>query len=319
VTKETLDVATERGITVEEIIRNHQAYDAFQESIQPRYIARNTTKLRFDIGGGAEALEAAIAGDYFSDRRPASADWVWSDFFINGVKWKYGSIPELPLIQPEKVTQLPLDIHLSNEYRYELVRATDLLGYRVYEVRFEPPPNAPEGAAAVSRHGVDRCAHVGARPHVMVQLNLTGEVLSNEERVDFVAVLARDESAADDRRRREERSARADLAAAGGRRAAGDLRGRTRERRAAHDDLRQLPPRSAGVRDAAREVSASDARMVRETERGCAISRKKTASASSRKVSTPRSSSPSAACITTPASSIRSSRSAASTTSTSTC
>ena len=104
---------------------DHEKLNAYQESIQPRYIARNTTKLRFEIGGGAEALEAAIAGDYFSD--PAGkADWVWAEFFINGVKWKYGGIPELPLIQPEKVTQLPLDIHLSNEYRYELVRATEL-------------------------------------------------------------------------------------------------------------------------------------------------------------------------------------------------
>jgi hypothetical protein len=117
VTKETVDVATERGITVEEIIRNHQAYDAYQETIEPRYIARNTTKLRFDIGGGAEGLEASIAGDYFSD--PAGkADWVWKDFHINGVKWKYGRIPELPLIQPEKVTQLPLDLHFTNDYHY---------------------------------------------------------------------------------------------------------------------------------------------------------------------------------------------------------
>lgn len=183
--KETVNVATERGITVEEIIRNHQAYDAYQESIQPRYIARNTTKLRFEIGGGAEALEAAIAGDYFSD--PAGkADWVWSEFFINGVKWKYGGIPELPLIQPEKVTQLPLDIHLSNEYRYELVRQTDLDGYRVYEVRFAPPPNAPENLP-LYRGTVFIDARTWARVRLsMVQLHLAGEVLSNEERVDFV-------------------------------------------------------------------------------------------------------------------------------------
>jgi hypothetical protein len=183
--REKLDIATERGITVEEIIRNHQSYDAFQESIQPRYVARNTTKLRFDIGGGAEALEAAIAGDYFSDPQ-GRADWVWSDFFINGVRWKYGKIPELPLIQPEKVTQLPLDIHLSNEYRYELVRPVDLNGYRVYEVRFEPPPNAPEGLP-LYRGTVWIDAKTWARVRIrMVQLNLTGEILSNEERVDFV-------------------------------------------------------------------------------------------------------------------------------------
>lgn len=184
VTKETISVATERGISVEEVIRNHQAYDAYQESIQPRYVARNTTKLRFEIGNGGDALEAAISGDYFSDPN-GRADWVWSEFLINGVKWKYGRIPELPLIQPEKVTQLPLDLHLTNEYRYELVRTTDLLGYRTYEVRFEPPKNAPENLP-LYRGTVWIDAKTWARVRIsMIQLNLTGEVLSNEERVDF--------------------------------------------------------------------------------------------------------------------------------------
>src|ERR1043165_3058980 len=183
VTKEALDVATKRGISVEEIIRNHQAYKSYQESIQPKYIARDTTKLRFEISGG-EAVEATISGDYFSD--PGNrADWVWQDFYINGVKWKYGKIPELPLIQPEKVTQLPLDIHLTNEYRYQLVRETDLLGYHTNEVRFEPPANAP-AALPLYRGTVWIDARTWARIRIsMIQLNLTGEVLSNEERVDF--------------------------------------------------------------------------------------------------------------------------------------
>src|SRR5436190_4360011 len=184
VTKETISVATERGISVEEIIRNQQAYDAYQESIQPRYVARNTTKLRFDIGTGSDSLEATIAGDYFSDPK-GRADWVWSEFLINGVKWKYGRIPELPLSQPEKVTQLPLDIHLTNEYRYQLVREADLLGYHVYEVRFEPPANAPE-TLPLYRGTVFIDSKTWARVRIsMVQLNLTGNILSNEERVDF--------------------------------------------------------------------------------------------------------------------------------------
>ena len=183
VTKETLDINTHRGITVEEIIRNHQAYKSYQESIQPRYVARDATKLRFTMTGG-EAIEATIAGDYFSDPK-GRADWVWQDFYINGVKWKYGRIPELPLIQPEKVSQLPLDIHLTNEYRYELVRETDLLGYHTYEVRFEPPPNAA-ATLPLYRGTVWIDTRTWARIRLsMVQLHLTGEVLSNEERVDF--------------------------------------------------------------------------------------------------------------------------------------
>jgi hypothetical protein len=266
-TKETLDIATERGITVEEIIRNHQSYDAFQESIQPRYMARNTTKLRFDIGGGAEALEATIAGDYYS-APDGRADWVWSDFLINGVKWKYGKIPELPLIQPEKVTQLPLDIHLSNEYRYELVRTTDLLGYRVYEVRFQPPPNAP-AELPLYRGTVWIDTRTWARVRInMVQLNLSGEVLSNEERVDFVA-FSRDSKAP--------RSA-AEVANADAREliwlpatvdaqqvisAAG--RASVVQRTTTFENFRLDPPEFETL---LAQVSASDARMVRETEAG---------------------------------------------------
>ncbi|MDQ3280549.1 MAG: hypothetical protein M3Q69_03970 [Acidobacteriota bacterium] len=267
VTKETVNVATERGITVEEIIRNHQSYDAYQESIQPRYIARNTTKLRFDIGGGADALEAAISGDYFANPN-GQADWVWSDFFLNGVRWKYGRIPELPLIQPEKVTQLPLDIHLSNEYRYELVRTTDLNGYRVYEVRFEPPPNAPAGLP-LYRGTVFIDSRTWARIRIAsVQLNLSGEVLSNEERVDF-APFSRERRmpvSAADVAKMDARAlvwlpftvnAQQVISAAG--------RASVVQRSTTFENFRLDPPEFETL---LAQTSASDARMVRETEAG---------------------------------------------------
>jgi hypothetical protein len=265
--RETVDVATERGITVEEIIRNHQSYDAFQESIQPRYIARNTTRLRFDIGGGAEALEASIVGDYFADPT-GRADWVWSDFYINGVKWKYGRIPELPLLQPEKVTQLPLDIHLSNEYRYQLVRTTEVLGFRTYEVRFEPPPNA-SAELPLYRGTVWIDTKSWARIRIaMVQLNLTGEILSNEERVDFVAFsrdtkLPLDANAIAGAEPRSlywlpyEVDAQQVISAAG--------RASVVQRTTTFDNFRLEP---AEYENLLAQASASDARMVRETEAG---------------------------------------------------
>ncbi|HYU25340.1 MAG TPA: hypothetical protein VEO74_09070, partial [Thermoanaerobaculia bacterium] len=266
VTKEALEIATKRGIAVEEIIRNHQAYKSYQESIQPKYIARDTTKLRFELTGG-EAIEATISGDYFSD--PGNrADWVWQDFFINGVKWKYGKIPELPLIQPEKVTQLPLDIHLTNEYRYQFVREADLLGYHTYEVRFEPPPNAP-AALPLYRGTVWIDTRTWARIRIsMIQLNLTGEVLSNDERVDFVPFARASHAplSAADVEKTDAREvlwlpqvvgAQQVVSAAG--RANPVLRETTFTNfRIAPDDFAQ---RLA-------EASASDARMVRETNAG---------------------------------------------------
>jgi len=185
VTKESIEVVTRKTITVEEIIRNHQAYRAYQDSIQKPYIASNDTRLRFGIGQGGEAIEATIAGPYFV-KPGVLTDWVWKDFLINGVRWKYGRIPEIPIIQAEKVSQVPLDIHLTNEYRYELVRETDLLGFRVYEVRFEPPPNAPP-TLPLYRGTVWIDQRTWARIRVsMIQLNLEGEILSNDERVDYI-------------------------------------------------------------------------------------------------------------------------------------
>ena len=264
VTKESIDIATKRGITVEEIIRNHQAYDAFQEGVRPSYIARNTTRLRFDIGGGADSLEATIAGDYFADASGRS-DWVWQDFLINGVKWKYGRIPELPLIQPEKVTQLPLQLHLTNDYRYQLVGESDILGYHTYEVRFAPPPNAP-AALPLYRGTVWIDSKSWARIQIsMIQLNLSGEVLSNEELVSFQP-FARDtyeELTPADVARRDPReivwltrsvAAQQVISAAG--------RGSAVQRTTDFTNFRINPP---DFQTRLKEASASDARMVRET------------------------------------------------------
>ena len=273
ITKEAISVATERGITVEEIIRNHQAYKSFQESIQPRYVALDATKLRFQLEGG-EAIEATISGDYFSDPH-GRADWVWRDFYINGVKWKYGKIPELPLIQPEKVTQLPLDIHLTNEYRYQLVREVDVDGYHTYEVRFEPPPNAPE-SLPLYRGTVWIDAHTWARVRLtMIELHLSGEVLSNEERVDFQP-FARETHAplsANDVARSDPRSivwlardvnAQQVISAAG--------RANVVLRSTEFSHFRIDPP---DFDTSLKEASASDARMVRETEAGLRYLEKK--------------------------------------------
>jgi hypothetical protein len=268
VTKDKLDVSQKRTISVEEIIRNHQSYHSFQESIQPRYVAKNTTKLRFSLGDGGEAVEATIAGDYFSEPNNKS-DWVWQDLYLNGVKWKYGRIPELPLIQPEKVTQLPLDIHLTNDYRYQLAGETDLLGFHTYEVRFEPPPNAPADLP-LYRGTVWIDSRTWARIRIsMVQLNLAGgEVLSNEERVDFVPfatasnlpLTAQQVNATDGRSvlwLPREVSAQQVISAAG--RANVVLRSTM---------FTDFQINSVDFDRRHQEASASDARMVRETQAG---------------------------------------------------
>lgn len=181
--KEEVDVATTRQIPVEEIVRDHQAYWDYQRENQPAYIADNKTSLRFTIGNAGDVVESTIEGPHFFSS--TANDWVWEELYINGVRWKYGTIPELPLIQPEKVTQLPLEIHLSREYDYELVRETRRDGYDTWEIAFEPPRDAPPNLPLYrGRVWIDR--KTSARVAIsMIQLNLSGDVLSNEETIQY--------------------------------------------------------------------------------------------------------------------------------------
>lgn len=181
--REQVQVAGTRQTPVEEIVRAHQTYWDFQRDKQPPYIATNQTSLRFSIGSTGDVAESTIRGPhFFSD---SANDWVWEELYINGVRWKYGKIPELPLIQPEKVTQLPLEIHLSREYRYELIRETERNGYQTWEVAFEPPLDAADSLPLYrGRVWIDK--RTNARVALsMVQLNLSGDVLSNEETIRY--------------------------------------------------------------------------------------------------------------------------------------
>jgi hypothetical protein len=266
VSKEAIDIVTDKGITVEEIIRNHQAYWSFQHSILPRYVAWNETKLRFTVGPG-EAIEATLAGEHFFEKNGKS-DWVWRELLLNGVRWKYGAIPELPLIQPEKVSQLPLDLHLTNDYRYELVRSTPLREFQTWEVRFEPPPNAPP-ELPLYRGTVWIDARTWSRVRIaMVQLNLSGEILSNEERLDYEPlkagenrVLTSAEAAMTDPKELRwlplHIEAQQVLSTAGR---------STVVRRATELSQLQIDPADFEARHT--EATASNARMVRDTEKG---------------------------------------------------
>lgn len=267
VTRETVEVSTERTLSVEEIIRNHQAYHAYQETIEPRYIARNETDLRFAIGPGGEVVETTIAGEFYFDPSGRS-DWVWQEFLVNGVKWKYGRLPEVPIIQAEKVSQLPLNLHLTNDYRYQLVRRAPFRGFDAYEVRFEPPPNAPADLP-MYRGTVWIDSRTWARLRIsMVQLNLRDEVLSNEERIDFAAFRSGQNSSLSAEQIAATPAADLvwlpfDVAAQQVISAAG--RATPVSRSTTFSDF-EMNPSDFEQRHAA--VSASNARMVRDTERG---------------------------------------------------
>ncbi len=177
---EKLTVSSARDVPVEEILRRLQAFEDAQERRLDHYRAVNTTHLRFQFSGTNQTFDAALEGPFFF-RRGEGTDWAWKTFYLNGVRWKGKSIPEIPLVQPEKAAALPLQIHFTKEYRYRL-RGTETVGGRdAWVVDF-----APATAGLVSERlyqgtvWIDRRIYSRLKSRA-VQLGLGGEILSNEE------------------------------------------------------------------------------------------------------------------------------------------
>ena len=175
-TKAAVEVGAVRGLTAEEIVARERAWDAGQREKTKTYIARMDASLRFRVASLPGSLELTIRGPYFF-QTGKNPDWAWREFYLNGVKWKGRTIPKLPILQPDKVTTLPLDIRLSEEYDYELVGETQAEGRPAYRVDFRPKAVGDKpiyrGTAWIDRETFALLRRES------IQLNLKGDTLSN--------------------------------------------------------------------------------------------------------------------------------------------
>ena len=181
---ELVDVEDTRRMPVEEILRRLQAFEDDQARRIQRYSAVNTMSLRFQLGGG-QSLDATFKGDFFFQRKADSLDgtydWAWQEFFVNGIRWRGKTLPQIPLIQPEKATALPLAINFSREYRYRLRGTGTAEGRDCWVVDFEPAIAVEPGRSLYQGTvWIDR-EHYGRVKTRAVQLGLQGDVLSNDE------------------------------------------------------------------------------------------------------------------------------------------
>lgn len=173
---EEIEVGGGRQMPVEEILRRLQAFEDDQDRRLRHYQARRTMSLRFQ--GQQGSIDVSYAGDFFY--RDGAFDWVWSEFFVGGVKWRSRKMPKVPLIQPEKVASLPTDIEFFKHYEYRL-RGTDVVdGRDCWVVDFKPTEASPGHSLYQGTVWVDREIYTHVRTRA-VQVGLEGEVLSNEE------------------------------------------------------------------------------------------------------------------------------------------
>ena len=172
-----VDVGAERGLTADEIVARERAWDAGQREKSQTFIAEMDASLRFRVAEVNETFDLTIRGPFFFERGKA-ADWAWKDFYLNGVKWKGKTLPKIPILQPEKVTTLPLDIRLSEDYRYVLVGTSEVSGRRAYQIDFTPREAVGDRPVYRGTVWIDAGTFALLRRD-SVQLNLKGETLSN--------------------------------------------------------------------------------------------------------------------------------------------
>ncbi len=184
---EEVDVASLWQMPVEEILRRLQVFEDRQTRRIDHYEADKTMHLRFSAGAGTGSIEAAFAGEFFF-RPETGFDWAWRQLFVNGVKWR-GTLPELPLIQPEKAASLPFAIHFTKEYAYTLRRSDVVEGRDCWVVDFAPVGDGEADKLFKGTVWVDRELFTRVKTRA-IQLGLTGDVISNEETVYYRPVNA---------------------------------------------------------------------------------------------------------------------------------
>jgi hypothetical protein len=185
-TRAEVEVGASRGLTVEEIVARERAWDSGQREKVHTFIGHMKTSLRFRIADVNETFDLTIIGPFFF-QRGQPGDWAWHEFYINGVRWKGATLPHMPILQPEKVTTLPLEIRLSEDYDYALKGMTTIAGRRAYAVAFSPKSTVAEKPIYRGTAWIDAATFALVKRE-SVQLNLKGENLSNVQTEYYLPV-----------------------------------------------------------------------------------------------------------------------------------
>lgn len=175
-------VSAERTLTVEEIIARHQQQQRAQDALVHSYIATARMEQHFRPTMTDPGYDVVTENRYFV--ADDGIEWEELSFSVNGSRWG-ADRPPFPLLQPEKVLSLPLQLRFGADYRYRLVGTARVGGFDCYEVRFDPVSDGQSlyrGTVWIERRTFAR-VRVQA-----VQMGLTAPVVSNEETQDYAPV-----------------------------------------------------------------------------------------------------------------------------------
>ena len=172
-------VSAARQLTIGEIIARHQQQQRAQDAVVKHYTATARMQQHFRPtvadNGMSSSYDVVTENRYFV----AGSDVEWEElsFSVNGSKFGVDR-PPFPLLQPEKVLSLPLQLRFDEGYTYRLAGTERVDDFDCYVVRFEPV----RADSALYKGTVWIDTKTFARVRVQaVQGGLAAPVISNEE------------------------------------------------------------------------------------------------------------------------------------------
>ncbi len=175
-------VSAERQLTVGEIISRHQQQQVAQDALVRNYVASARMQQHFRPTVTDPGYDVVTENRYFV--AGSAVEWEELSFSVNGSTWTTDR-PPFPLLQPEKVLTLPLQLRFDEGYRYELAGMERVDGLDCYVVRFEPLRR--DGSLYRGTVWIDRRSFARIRVQA-VQGGLQAPVVSNEETLRYVQV-----------------------------------------------------------------------------------------------------------------------------------
>jgi hypothetical protein len=180
-----VDVVATRGLTAAEIVARHQAVAARQARRVRALISRGTLTLSFEAPGFPAPVTVASDTTIFTG--DGQVDLEQRRIRVNGMEFAGGSVPRLPIIEPERVASPPLAITLTGVYRYALAGEQEVDGVRCYVLAFEPSGGAAPSFRGKAWIAADGFALVRVRA---VQTGLRGAIVMSEQDDTYREVAA---------------------------------------------------------------------------------------------------------------------------------
>ncbi len=177
------DVTGARTLSVEEILARHQARQAAERDLSPRYVVNGRIQQYFRPTVTDPGYDVITENRFFVDRVEGT-EWEEREFSVNGARFGEPR-PPFPLLQAEKVLSPPLSIDLDERYRYRLQGTDTVNGRAAWVVTFEPLRR--DQSLYRGTVWIDRETYVRLRQQA-VQTALSAPVISNDETQDFAPV-----------------------------------------------------------------------------------------------------------------------------------